>query len=315
MKHSTSFLSPHIEAYVDYRKISNRWSVSYNTTMSRFEKHCISISPDSKILTQEMIDTWYAKHHSYRSQVYVIRGLVIFMNERGSANVRPPVPPAAKPSIYVPHPFSNEELVNFFKECDNLEIPRNSLKARLRKITVPVFFRLLYSSGIRTIEARLLLTENVDLRHGFIDIQYSKGSYQHFVALHDSMTELLRQYDEAVSKICPNREYFFPSSNGKHLSKTWLCTNFNELWQKVSNNRAVAYAFRHHYAVTNINKWIDAGFDFDDKLFYLSKSMGHYDVESTKYYYSLVPSFADILESQTNCDFDEIVPEVCYEEI
>lgn len=75
------------------------------------------------------------------------------------------------------------------------------------------------------------------------------------------------------------------------------------------------YDFRHNYAIRNINKWICTGFEFDDKLLYLSKSMGHRDIESTKYYYSLVPGLADILEDKTNADFEDIVPEVHYEEI
>jgi hypothetical protein len=31
--------------------------------------------------------------------------------------------------------------------------------------------------------------------------------------------------------------------------------------------------------------------------------------------YSLVPGLADILEDQTNADFEDIVPEVCHEKI
>lgn len=42
--------------------------------------------------------------------------------------------------------------------------------------------------------------------------------------------------------------------------------------------------------------------------------MGHSTLESTKYYYSLVPAMADILEEKTGMDFENIVPEVDYEE-
>jgi len=71
---------------------------------------------------------------------------------------------------------------------------------------------------------------------------------------------------------------------------------------------------RHNYAVENINQWIGEGFEFYSKLVYLSKSMGHSSLESTKYYFSLVPAMADILLELTGCDFDNIVPEVEYEE-
>ena len=43
--------------------------------------------------------------------------------------------------------------------------------------------------------------------------------------------------------------------------------------------------------------------------------MGHRKIESTKYYFSIVPGLADILEKKTNADFEDIVPEVKYEEI
>jgi len=43
--------------------------------------------------------------------------------------------------------------------------------------------------------------------------------------------------------------------------------------------------------------------------------MGHSVIESTKYYYSLIPRLSDILEDKTNSDFEDIVPEVRYEEI
>ena len=68
---------------------------------------------------------------------------------------------------------------------------------------------------------------------------------------------------------------------------------------------------RHNYAVENINSWTDEGFGFDAKMLYLSKSMGHSVIESTKNYYSLVPRMADILEAHS--DSDIVIPEVDYD--
>jgi len=54
--------------------------------------------------------------------------------------------------------------------------------------------------------------------------------------------------------------------------------------------------------------------DFHAKLLYLSKSMGHSAIKSTKYYYSLVPGLADILKEKTNDSFNKIIPEVYHNE-
>ena len=87
--------------------------------------------------------------------------------------------------------------------------------------------------------------------------------------------------------------------------------NFNKMWRQYNCGNVVPYEFRHNYAVENINSWTNLGFDFNAKLLYLSKSMGHSVLESTKYYYSLVPGLADIIEAQT--DEGAVIPEVDYE--
>ena len=160
----------------------------------------------------------------------------------------------------------------------------------------------------------MLRIEDVDLCQGILNIRYSKGHAQHYVVLHDSMLELLKIYDKAIRKQCPNRAYFFPARGNSYHTRKWVQTNFRELWDKYNRTYATAYELRHHYAIENINRWTDEGFGFDAKLLYLSKSMGHRTLESTRYYYSLVPGMADILEEKTGMDFDDIVPEVDYEE-
>jgi integrase len=124
----------------------------------------------------------------------------------------------------------------------------------------------------------------------------------------------LKKYDAAIRKQRPHRAYFFPARSNNFHTRSWVQRNFRELWNKYNSSHATAYELRHHYAIENINRWTDEGFGFDAKLLYLSKSMGHRTLESTKYYYSLVPGMADILEEKTGTDFEWIVPEVDYEE-
>ncbi|WP_316848663.1 tyrosine-type recombinase/integrase, partial [Pedobacter psychrodurus] len=181
-------------------------------------------------------------------------------------------------------------------------------------IIVPVFFRLLYSSGIRTTEARLLRLADVDLVNGVLNIRYSKGPGQHFIVLHDTMLDLVRKYDGAISRMHPDRTYFFPSRTGKCYDRQWVQANFRELWDRDNSSHATAYELRHHYAIENINRWTGYGMEFHAKFVYLSKSMGHADLKSTRYYYSLVPRFADVIADKTMESFNIIVPEVQQDE-
>jgi len=320
MNKFNSFLAPLMQAYVFYRKVSGHWNeASYEPNLVLFDRYCKKRYPEAALLTQEMVDGWCHKrdtetNNSCRSRIYVVVSFIRYLRQRKKTDVKEPDIPRKELRTYIPHFFTDVELEYFFHACDTLpSVPRTE-EQRSRKITIPVFFRLLYSSGIRTNEARMLRVEDVDLCDGIIDIHYSKGHAQHYVVLHDSMLKLLKKYDAAIRKQYPHRIYFFPARGNTFHTRNWVQKNFRELWNKYNSSHATAYELRHHYAIENINNWTGEGFGFNAKLLYLSKSMGHSTLESTKYYYSLVPGMASILEEKTGTDFESILPEVDYEE-
>ena len=319
MNKFTSFLAPLMQTYVFYQKASGHWNnSSYEPNLVLFDRYCKKQYPKVVLLSQEMVSGWCHKrdtetNNSCRSRICVVASFIRYLRKRKKTDVMEPDMPRKERRTYIPHSFTDVELENFFHACDSLScVPRTS-EQRSRKITIPVFFRLLYSSGIRTNEARMLKVEDVDLCHGVMNIRYSKGHAQHYVVLHDSMLKVIKIYDAAIQKQYPHRAYFFPARRNAFHTRTWVQTNFRELWDKYNSSHATAYELRHHYAIKNINRWTSEGFGFDAKLLYLSKSMGHSTLESTKYYYSLVPGMADILEEKTGMDFDSILPEVDHE--
>jgi integrase len=174
----------------------------------------------------------------------------------------------------------------------------------------------MYCTGLRPKEARMLKKNEVDLEHGVLNIIETKGHDQHYVAVHESMIIIMREYDRRMEELIPERVYFFPRKKDGYRSQKWLRENFADLWKTANPAvHAISYDFRHNYATVNINKWMDLGFDFYDKLYYLSKSMGHCSVEHTKYYYSIVPRMSEILEEKSGASFEELVPEVMDDEI
>ena len=319
MSRFQSFLTSLMEAFITFQKASGRWNETYEHNLFLFDRYCTQSFPEAETLTQEIVDGWCAQrttetNNSCRTRIYVISNFVRYLRDREMADVVGPNIPKMESRTYVPHAFTEFELECFFKACDSLPSTPRTLVVLTRRIIVPVFFRLLYSSGIRTNEARMLHVGDVDLVQGVISIRHSKGASQHFVVLHGTMLDLLRRYNAAIQALHPGREYFFPSAKGLSLTNGWVVYNFRKLWYKHNKPHATAYELRHNYAVENINQWIGEGFEFYSKLVYLSKSMGHSSVESTKYYFHLVPAMADILLELTGRDFDDIVPEADYEE-
>jgi len=314
-----SFLAPVMESFIAFRQVSGRWNDTDSLNIRLFDRHCATMFSGAAELTQEMVDSWCRRRdtellsNSHRGRIYVIFHFVNYLKKRNLTEINAPSIPVKMPRTYIPHAFTEEELENFFNACDNLPVTPRRRDVLLRRITVPVFFRLLYSSGIRTNEARLLRVSDTNLENGVLNIRQSKGHSQHFIVLHDTMTDLMRRYDSAMRLFYPERKYFFPSARDSHYTQQWVVVNFRQLWHKYNTAHAVAYQLRHNYAIENINLWIGEGFGFFDKLLYLSRSMGHSDLESTKYYYSLVPALNGILSRLTGNNFNNTIPNLNWE--
>lgn len=313
----SSCFKEHLDMFSDYMRASHHWNSAYDYNICSFDRYCAEQFPDNECITQEMIDSWCRKRDTetnlscYTRQCCIV-AFVKYLRAREIADVHEPARPKRNRSSYVPHAFTEEELRNFFNACDSICLgTRHPRKCdKLKKLTAPVIFRTLYSTGMRTNEARLLARDDVRLDEGIISIRQTKGEQQRYVAIHPTLVPVLKRYDMKVEELYPNREYFFPSPRGGHLSKAWITDVFREMWKKDNISHATAYELRHHYAIVNINRCEDMGFEMHDHLLYLSKSMGHLSVESTKDYYAIVPALADTLQGKTYDTDDWILPDV-----
>lgn len=322
MRKYKSVLREVIPGFIDFMTASQRWSRTYEMNLGYFDDYLFLNYPDSEDFTQEMADGWCQKRagetvNSSLARTNVVIALIRYMNKRGLTKVKEPDRPKPQKCTHLPHAFTTAELKSFFYECDHISVPKNSKDIRIiRKLILCVIFRLMYCTGIRPNEARQLKRTEVDLDNGVLNITQTKGHDQHYVAIHKSMVDILREYDHRMEVLIPGRTYFFPKGEIGYQSKKWLGENYAKIWNKANpDSHSISYDLRHHYATTNINRWIDTGFGVYDKLYYLSKSMGHCSIEHTKYYYNIVPRLADILNEKCSESFDELMPEVLEDEI
>lgn len=312
-----TFISDMIDKYIFYLKASDHLSRFTHKTLIRFNKYCAPIGPDVEILTDDIVNVWFGKRpdekcKSRNLRIGPVRKFLKYTNKHGWTNVLIPENFPAEKSTYHPHGFNEDELSAFFHSTATIKLVgwQNELRFKLRKIQVPVYFRLLYSTGMRTNEARMLRCKDVDLTNGIINIAHSKGLDQHRVALHPTMWNLLKKYNDAMERLMPGRKIFFPNKNGTFYGIAWHANVFRNLWKTISSEPARAYDLRSLYAVTNINSWDYDGTEWFDKLLYLSHSMGHRKIESTCYYYQLVPLFVKQLEELTGHALYDLLPDL-----
>lgn len=308
------------EMYNTYLKFRRMSGLKESTIFGliQFHRDCNKYFPNQVFLAKEMVDFWVAKRDtetdfSNRSRIAPIIGFLKYIDNRDWIDFEIPELPKVKGKNPIPHSFTEDELKNFFQACDELD-DGPTLNVKLKKIEGPVFFRLLFSSGIRTTEGRLLRCEDVNLKTGVITIRHTKGYNEHMIVLHDTMRSLMVKYDSVICHLLPDRKFFFPAVHDKCHWNQWVSNCFMEMWFKYNTTKTVPYALRHNYAIENINKWVNVGYEVHDKLVSLSKSMGHSNLQNTLYYYSLVPKLHKTIEDLSGNTYNHLIPDLPDEE-
>lgn len=313
-----SCLAKQFEEFMYSKRASQRWSQSYEENLHFFDNYCADLFPDASALTEKMLE-WCNERptengNSCRYRITVVSNFVKYAQEKGWTEIAAPKVPSTKPCTYVPHAFTKDELTQFFRICDRHVTDnfnyQNTIFNRLNKLELPVYYRLLLSTGMRTNEARWLKRSDVNLVEGVININQSKGANQHRVALHASMLRLLKRYDEHMAKVMPDRTCFFPNKDDCLHRPAWAEYHFRIIWKEVSKEPARLYDLRSHYAVVNVTRWKDLGFELHDKLLYLSRTMGHRHIRSTYGYFNLSPALADKIKSLTEESFNNLLPKL-----
>jgi integrase/recombinase XerD len=297
---------------------------SYETAeryLHEFDCYCRSQTVPAKAM-RELIIGWAQARNgeepaTHRVRVSPVRELGRYMQSLGIPDAY--VLPSAchgRISRYVPHFFTKTEITSFFLACDNLK-PHGAMKAR--HLVLPVFFRLLYCCGVRTGEARKLRVGEVDLSQGTITILGAKRHSSRRIPLPHDLLELFRTYDARVSRIYPGRVFFFPTTASECYACSSISLVFGKIWnaaelRRGTGSRPRAYDFRHHFALTVLNRWIVSGAEVNAKLPYLTRYMGHAAMMSTDYYLHLVPEFFHAFAEKVRAT-ENVLPEVDYEPV
>ena len=180
---------------------------------------------------------------------------------------------------------------------------------------IPVFFRLLFSCGLRSSEAKLLNVNDVDFSTGKILIRKAKGWEARIIYVSADMLDLLCRYDRIKSRVIPAREVFFPNQKGGYYSKSSPGVWFHEFWDILpeasvtKGNKPRVHDLCHTYCVYRLNQWVrEEDADLNAFYPYLSEFVGHSDFADTDYYLTLAEPFYPELETRMRKVNSAILP-------
>ena len=290
-----SGLAPHIEALIAEKNALGYPYVQSARHLAAFDALCSERFPDETSLTRDMAMLWAERREGESAstqarRVSPVRALGEHMSRRGlDAFVIPRGVPAHE-SDYVPYIYTRDEVASLIGAADEMASAARGRDASKRAM-LPCVVRLLYSTGMRHGEARLLRRADVDLTSGVLSVATSKSGKGRLVPVSDEMAEHLRIYDDSAGR----REWFFESTRATHHAKSWLQQSFLSLKYLAGIEepgvRKRVHDLRHTFCVHRLDDWVREGRDVSAMLPYLSAYVGHSSIESTDYYLHLVPDF------------------------
>jgi len=227
-----------------------------------------------------------------RTGLSYLRSFARFLQARGdqdahilSREFRPVRP---RPTPYL---LSAAEIEAFFEAAASCKYPDPwTWQAK-------AFFGLMLACGLRTGEVRQLDRNDVGFEAGTIDIHHSKGPRSRRLFIDDDVCRLLTICDRRNRTFAGDRQPFFVSGLGGPVTPSTPTRVFNHLWHAAGltvpaiGTKPQPYAFRHHFAYANIERWTAQGQDPAAMLPYLARYIGHASTESTAYYLHVSPDF------------------------
>lgn len=284
-----------------------------------FLTYANSNNPTAQVPDKELVSGWCARAVGNPGCLYnmasVIRefGKYLCMNGYDNAYILPPKR-CTWLEPHLPHFFTSAEIKTFFEHCD--KTPKRRERPG-RELVIPVIFRLLYCCGLRCRESRMLPYNDVCLDGKYIDIKASKGRSRR-IFINDALANVLKRYDEQMTRIIPDRAYFFPRNQREPYKENFIPTNFSRIWRDAfphfnSPIKPRAFDFRHHFAYANLNRWAEQSKDVNVMLAFLMRYMGHAHIQSTLYYFHFVPEYFGAFSQKARA-LESLVPEVPHEE-
>lgn len=312
----TSAFATELDEYLAFKENMGFYGSSRIWNLKKFDAYCIE--HDRGIFDRNTVEGWVTvqleRSGRYRSWMSYIRDFGRWLRAHGNESAYV-LSDQWKASFVPAHPYlmAGNEIKAFFIAA--AEVTAQSPW----QWQAVAFFTLMHSCGLRTREVRDLLTRQVDLENGHIDILWSKGNRSRRLPLTGEVIEVLSACELLSAKqFGPSRQTFFVSASGNPVAASAVGTVFNRIWDQARLPRPIngkqprPYDFRHHFAYANIERWMTQGKDVTAMLPYLSRYMGHATVDSTFYYIHTSPDFMDAYAHITQKS-QFLLPEVGFE--
>jgi integrase/recombinase XerD len=248
-------------------------------------------------ITKEFAAKWSEKlieesDSSQYSRISVLAQFSSYLIDLGIQSYIPKLLPYQQ-STFIPYIYSQKEIDNIFRACDELRLSVLNMKSCL--FCMPTLIRLLYCTGLRISEALAMRMEDVNLDESYLRVRDCKNGKERIIPISDSLTSVCKEYVRYRDQLPMGKTksgYFFVELNGSKCGQ-----NVRGWFKKCLKKAAIPdigrghgpriHDLRHTFAVTSLANMADSGIDLYASLPILSNYLGHQSLGATNHYVRL----------------------------
>ena len=269
-----------------------------------------------KCITKELCELWCRKRTyetvtNQASRISIMRVFCRYLNDIGIPAYVPSKGITHKRMRYDAHIYTDEELQNFFDAVDKSQSVPDSCPYRAD--VMPVFFRILYTSGMRVSELRLARIRDFNLEEGYITVHEAKNHKERIIPIHPSLVVKSKELKEKIHSNSSEDEYFFMMKPGQPMMLVNVYRNFRRYLENAGISHTGrgprVHDFRHTYCVNLLRKWTDEGKDLTSYLPYMRTMLGHEGFEETAYYLKLTAERFPYIKERMKESFPDLIKE------
>lgn len=325
MSDYTSALAPELRQYVEHRRNLGYLNIDeMEINLGDLDRFFRTRVTSTKEIKKEICDAWCARrtYETVRNQyrrIGLLRGFCHYLKDRGYKVYIPAYGIGlAKFPRYQPHIFTEDELRKFFLAIDKPSF--SNVSTRRRDLIMPVFFRILHTTGMRVSELGHVKIGDVDLEKATITVNMGKNRNDRIVPFPPSLVPRCRKILEILRPDDSREDFFFQVSLGKPVTRRYAYKCFRTVLDQAGiphlgkGKGPRVHDFRHTYCVRILEKWMAEGRDPMAWLPYLSTMLGHSGLQETAYYLRLTTNMSRYGRDQIDHKFPDIFKETNIDE-
>ena len=191
-----SIFKNEIQDLINLKRAQGFKYVTEEFALKRIDKYLAGKNIQEKVITKSVVDEWclrktYETQTNQNSRISIMRILCSYLSELGFDAYVPPKRLTRKAPKYNAHIYTDDELRRFFEAVDkSRSVPS---ECPYRHIIMPIFFRILYTSGLRVSELRLAKIEDFHLDEGYFIVKSGKNNKDRIIPIHPVLVKKCKE--------------------------------------------------------------------------------------------------------------------------